>query len=99
MALVLHSNTAADGNGTAQRTVGRNVYSFSSVVCWGNFGGGTLTLQLSPDGGTTWVGFAPAVAITVASAVSVNIPQAVQIRGVLTGSTAPALNCSVYGSD
>jgi hypothetical protein len=26
-----------------------------SVVAWGDFGGGTLTLQMSPDMGTTWI--------------------------------------------
>lgn len=26
-----------------------------SVVVWGNFGGGTVALQMSPDVGTTWI--------------------------------------------
>lgn len=99
MPLILHANTAADGNGTAQRTLGRHSDAPSTVVCWGTFGAGTMTLQLSPDGGATWVGFVPAVAITAASAVVVNIPQGVQIRGALAGATAPSFNCTVYGAD
>jgi hypothetical protein len=26
-----------------------------TAAAWGNFGGGTATLQYSPDGGTTWI--------------------------------------------
>lgn len=26
-----------------------------SVAAWGNFGGGTVSLQMSPDNGTTWI--------------------------------------------
>lgn len=26
---------------------------FASIVCYGTFGGGTITIQMSPDGGTT----------------------------------------------
>ncbi|MGY4469361.1 hypothetical protein ACVWWK_005070 [Bradyrhizobium sp. LB9.1b] len=26
-----------------------------SIAVWGNFGGGTVTLQMSPDSGTTWI--------------------------------------------
>jgi hypothetical protein len=25
------------------------------ATAWGNFGGGTATLQMSPDNGTTWI--------------------------------------------
>jgi hypothetical protein len=27
----------------------------STVAAWGNFGGGTVTLQMSPDNGVTWI--------------------------------------------
>ena len=26
-----------------------------SFIAWGDFGGGTAALQMSPDGGTTWL--------------------------------------------
>ena len=99
MALNLHVNTTADGNGTALRTTDGNGGEVATVVCWGGFGAGTLTLQMSPDAGVTWVGFSPAVTFTVAEAKAQVIPQGVQVRGVLTGATGPALFCSIFGAD
>ncbi|UVO33789.1 hypothetical protein KUL72_19905 [Bradyrhizobium arachidis] len=28
---------------------------FGTVAAWGTFGGGTVTLQMSPDNGNTWI--------------------------------------------
>jgi len=56
------------------------------------FGSGTVTLQMSTDGGTTWTGInqadGTAAAFTVATVVVVSlIPAATLIRAILTGSS------------
>jgi hypothetical protein len=99
MALNLHVNTTADGNGTALRTTDGNGGEVATVVCWGGFGTGTLTLQMSPDNGTTFIDFSPTVTFTAASAKAQVIPQGVVVRGVLTGATGPTLFCSIFGAD
>lgn len=50
----------------------------------GTFGGATVTLQVSTDGGTTWLDYQ---AWTSALCVNVNIPTAMLGRLVLTGAT------------
>ncbi len=62
------------------------------MVGEGTFGGGTLTLEFSPDDGITWV--ATGQTLTSDGIVSLALPRC-QIRGSLAGATAPTLN--VYG--
>lgn len=69
---------------------GRGVFS-----AFGTFGGGTVALQWSPDGGTTWLavdrGTDTFTTLTAAGAGGFELP-ACQIRAALTGATAPVLN-------
>ena len=44
-------NLTADGVTPAHAWYGGR----GNVTAWGNFGGGTLTLEMSPDMGTTWI--------------------------------------------
>ena len=65
--------------------------SHDQVLPWtafGTFGGGTIALQVSPDGGTTWFN----VDTTTANAYKVIKPiTALLGRFTLTGATAPSL--------
>ena len=65
----------------------------AQVVYWGTFGAGTVALEYSPDGGTTWISLDTATANGVASVV---IP-AGQVRGSVSGGTSASLNLSVTG--
>jgi len=70
-----------------------------AVLAAGNFGGGTLTLQTSPDGGTTW--FNCAAGITGSNAIVFGTPQVIErtltsnvsrlFRLSLTGATNPSI--------
>lgn len=62
--------------------------------CSGSLGGGALSLQYSPDGGTTWLAL-PANAIVIATGVSFELPPGTPVRFNLTGSTAPSCICSI----
>jgi hypothetical protein len=74
-----------------------------AVAASGTFGSGTLTLQTSPDGGTTW--FAVGTAVTAAGYITVGTPLLVPMqltanthrmfRLVLTGATSPAISARV----
>jgi hypothetical protein len=60
------------------------------------WGSGTLKLQVSPDGGTTWLDL-PATSSWTSGTLNkklgvVNVVHGTQIRLVMTGSTTPSLN-------
>jgi hypothetical protein len=55
----------------------------------GTFGGGTVTLEASPDSGTTWYEIATA---TVKSRTKVFLGTGEIVRVTLSGATAPALD-------
>ena len=74
-----------------------------AIAASGTFGSGTLTLQTSPDGGTTW--FAIGTAVTAAGYITVGAPLTNPLattanthsmyRLVLTGATSPAITARV----
>lgn len=72
------------------------------IAIWAtNFGGGTVTIQGSPDAGTTWVTLTvDAVDATfTANAIRyvVRIGRGMQIRATLTGSAgADSVNVKIY---
>ena len=49
----LLDNATTDGFGNVKKAVGfKQTYM---LIAWGGFGGGTVTIQISPDQGTTWL--------------------------------------------
>lgn len=63
-----------------------------AAYAWGTFGGGTVTLQLSPDGGTTWfnVDRPGDTYVTFAANGTGGFKLGLcKLRFVLAGSTAP----------
>lgn len=67
------------------------------LYIWGNFGGGDVVIQVSPDGGTTWI---PATNPTTGAALSITAPITVYLphvgnmllQAVITGATSPTVN-------
>lgn len=66
---------------------------FMSLLASGTFGGGTLTVQASPNGGTTWID--TTATLTAAGIVNFVAGAGVLVRLNLTGATAPNLNAWV----
>lgn len=99
MALALHVNTAATGNGNEFFTQDGSSGEVATVACWGGFGGGTLTVKMSPDAGATWLDFTPVLSFTTAATKTQIIPQGVKIRGELTSAAGATFFCSVFGAD
>lgn len=62
---------------------------------WGTFGGGTLTLWYSPDGGTTWAVVDATNAILTASGGFEFDLSPCLVKVVLTGAAGPSLNAKV----
>ena len=72
------------------------------LAVWGAaFGGGSVTIEASPDGGTTWItltyGGNPAVFTTNTIRLLDRIGQGMQIRASLSGSTgASNVNADLF---
>lgn len=101
------ANLTADGRSTAfpvynPRSGGDSV--FKTIFVQGDFGSGTATLQVSGDGGTTWVNVTDdagsVIQFTANGARNVRIISDVQLPTELsinlTGSTNPDLNFIIY---
>lgn len=80
---------AADGASSAVTVTD----STACFVAWGTWGGGTFTIQVSPDSGTTWV--ATSVTFSANGYATLQVPNGAQVRGNLAGATTPSLNLSV----
>ena len=83
-------NLTANGN-TLLKTDPGKLYVFAAQ---GTFGGGTLALQFSLDGGTTWTTFSDSstsASLTTAGGRLIVAPST-NVRLNLTGATSPAIN-------
>jgi hypothetical protein len=79
---------AADGSSTARNWHG----GYGTVVVAGTFGGGTVTLNASPDGGTTWVQVGYDARFTADGMANFQLPGGMQLRLTLSGATNPDLD-------
>lgn len=82
--VVLGSATAIDVGGTPD---------FYQVLANGTWGSGTLTIHLSPDGGTTY--YDTGLALTDDGLLTVNVKDGDKIKLVLAGATSPDLDIAV----
>ena len=97
----------ADGD-TLIRTIPRLPNNFfATIFCTGTFGSGTVTIKLSPDGGTTKVDAADAagtVAFTAAGVKNLetgygsnnSTDDGIKVYASLAGSTNPDINITVF---
>lgn len=94
--LNLLTNIGANTTGSGVPTVAPQTIQ-AVVACWATgFGGGTVTVQFSPDGGTTWLGFPTAITFTANGSANITLPAGVQVRASLAGATGPSgVNCRV----
>lgn len=106
MALCFDTNITADGNADItlknKRTGQSNRFT---IYVYGDFGAGTLGVQLSPDQGTTFIsnindGAALEFTADQVENINVNSDEAnpVILRFALSGSTNPDLNIKVYNN-
>jgi hypothetical protein len=79
----------ADGNSGTFKSKG----GFVTLLANGTFGSGTLTVQASPDDGTTWI--STIATMTAAGVINFLAGDGVLYRLNLSGSTAPSLNAWV----
>lgn len=109
MANILQQTLTADGSTEAitWKPLRKNTPNRATVIFYGNFGGGTIELQFSPDDGTTWIPVVDQSAspIQANSNTIVNFElysngnpiagQTNRIRAILTASTTPNLNVQI----
>lgn len=102
MAILINQTLSANGSTDAADIVNPNngATPYQMFGASGTFGGGTLALEMSVDGGTTWFAVTDsvgAVELTAAGAVITNIlgdndiPAVVKMRGTLSGATSPSI--------
>lgn len=80
------ANTVGDEVGTGTLKGG-----FTSVFIWGTFGGGTVTIQVSPEVG---VWFETGISATTNGLYNLDVASRannIKIRAQLTGATSPSL--------
>lgn len=70
----------------------------ATFLVYGNFGGGTCSLQISPDGNATWFNVGFATDLTQDGQQSVNIGQGLYLRASLAGATDPSLTAILAGN-
>lgn len=81
----------------------------ATIIAWGSWGGGTITWQISPDGGTTKLALkdisgnsqtsAADDNFTIELGAGRNLTDAPKLYATLAGSTAPILNIVVYDNN
>lgn len=93
---MIFSAQSADGNGSAVRVEsdGRVGVNPRLLAVWGDFGGGTFTIEHSFDGGTTWIA-GEGILISAATVTTLYVKPGQLIRGVLTDSSAASLNADL----
>lgn len=94
----LFNNQAANGNSAVftPRSYTPDSGLNMELFVTGTFGGGSVQLQQSPDGGTNW--FNVGTAMTTAGRQVVTVFSQVQLRLALTGATSPSLNAWISNS-
>jgi len=88
MTILAEQTIAADGNGAAVVLTNRCPFQ---VDVFGTWGGGTVTLQYSPDNGTTWITIQNVSLSANGNSGPLGGVQGDKIRTVTAGSTAPSL--------
>ena len=81
--------TAQSANGTSAEFV---LSTITPITLLGTFGGATVTLQLSTDGGTTWLDY---TTYTAPTCVNINLPTGMMGRLVLSGASGTT---SIYAT-
>jgi hypothetical protein len=90
MATTMFAAQTSNANSAARALTG----GMRTVVAWGTWGGGTVTLQMSPDE-TTWIDV-PDGALTANGAINIYAGPELHYRVALTGATAPELSVKVF---
>lgn len=65
------------------------------LAAYGAFGAGTLTFEVSFDGGTTWIAVTGGALSANGYVIVENFPADAQVRGTLAGATAPNVTVDV----
>ena len=79
----------ADGRTGAFSHYSSSEFGLGSIIVSGDLGGGTLTTQVSYDGGVTWVDLGTNCTFTVAGQCNYELHYNAVISGSLSGAASP----------
>lgn len=85
----LFTAQTTDASSAVTKSTGRRTH-FLAVA--GTLGGGAVALEITPDAGTTWVS---ALSVTALGMTGVTLPENVDYRLTLSGSTGANVNAWV----
>lgn len=88
-------NFDADGNGQAAKWPGGSYANFGPDAS-ATYDSGTLKLQTSPDGETTWLDVGSSSTTAPGDGTKTAWLNACHVRPVLSGSTSPDLTCFLW---
>ena len=91
--LTLLTDVSANGNGTAVNTPGGTL-TFSAFGTWD---GATVTLQYSPDAGTTWMAVGSDTTMTADGVANVRLPPGTPMRCVVSGVGTTSVSANAKG--
>ena len=86
---VLQSGSITTNSSTAAVSLGVAGQYYAGVS--GTFGSGTINVELSDNGGTTWIALGSPAIFTSAGWVAFQAPLNSQVRLTLTGATSPSI--------
>lgn len=89
----LFNAQAANANSQAFPSAG----DYITLIASGTFGGGTITVQVSPDNGTTWI--STSATLTAAGVTNFIGGEGLLFRLALTGATNPSISAWVAFQD
>ena len=84
---------STNSNGTAVQTEGGTM----TFAAWGTWDGATVTLQYSPDGGTTWIPVGSDTTLTANGAANFRVAAGMQIRCVVSGVGTTSVSANANG--
>lgn len=94
----LLKNQTTNGSGDALTILNKTSYvHFYTVVAYGTWDTATLTLQISPDDGTTWIAHSTGATFTDNGHSKVELGPGIQLRGTVSSvGTGTDLNLKIF---
>lgn len=90
--LILLSSVSTDSSGDAAMLTG-GVHTFAA---WGTWDGATVTLEYSPDGGTTWIAVGSDTTLTANGVANFQLAAGMYVRATVSSVGTTSVSAQAY---